>query len=174
MRRLAQELDVWPMSVYRHFRDKEDLLDAVAAAGADLVDLPPARGGWRPQLAALAREAHATLARQPAGLRRRTLISPGVLRLTDAALGALRRAGLSPAQAATAWRAVLGYVVGSIELEAATGTERELQALLLGISEEDHPELSGAAAEVALALAGGAKAFDVGLERVLDGIAPRG
>src|SRR3954451_8011577 len=31
MRRLAQELDVWPMSVYRYFRDKDELVDAVAA-----------------------------------------------------------------------------------------------------------------------------------------------
>ncbi len=38
MRRLAQELDVWPMAVYRYFRDKDELLDAVveqlAAVGA--------------------------------------------------------------------------------------------------------------------------------------------
>ena len=44
MRRLAQELDVWPMSMYRHFRDKEELLDAVAAAGAEDVELPSVRG----------------------------------------------------------------------------------------------------------------------------------
>src|SRR3954447_784796 len=36
MRRLALELDVWPMSVYRYFQDKDALLDAMAAdvAGA--------------------------------------------------------------------------------------------------------------------------------------------
>src|SRR3954453_13226884 len=31
MRRLAQELDVWPMSVYRYFQDKDALLDAMAS-----------------------------------------------------------------------------------------------------------------------------------------------
>src|SRR4051794_11070052 len=31
MRRLAQELDVWPMSVYTYFRDKDELVDAIAA-----------------------------------------------------------------------------------------------------------------------------------------------
>src|SRR5205814_741573 len=31
MRRLAQELDVWPMSVYRYFQDKDALLDAMPA-----------------------------------------------------------------------------------------------------------------------------------------------
>jgi AcrR family transcriptional regulator len=123
MRRLAQELDVWPMSVYRHFRDKEDLLDAVAAAGAEGGDLPPAEGTWRDRTAALAREARALLERQPSGLRRRALASPGLLRLTEAALGTLREAGLAPAAAEVGWRTVLAYALGSIEVEAATGTD---------------------------------------------------
>jgi TetR/AcrR family tetracycline transcriptional repressor len=122
MRRLAQELDVWPMSMYRHFRDKEDLLDAVAAAGAEGVELPPGRGSARKQLSALAAEARASLARQPGDLRRRTLTSPGMLRLRDAALDVLRGSGSSPAEAEIAWRAVLAYVIGSIELDAATET----------------------------------------------------
>lgn len=118
MRRLAQELDVWPMSVYRHFRDKEDLLDAVAAAGAEDVALPRSRGSVRKQLAALAGEARASLARQPPDLRRRTLTSPGMLRLNEAATAALQASDASPADAEIAWRAVLAYVIGSIELDA--------------------------------------------------------
>jgi AcrR family transcriptional regulator len=123
MRRLAQELDVWPMSMYRHFRDKEDLLDAVAAAGAEGVELPRGRGSARKRLAALAAEARASLARQPSQLRRRTLSSPGMQRLTDAALEILRDSGLAPAEADRAWRALLAYVIGSIELDAAGNHE---------------------------------------------------
>ena len=118
MRRLAQELDVWPMSMYRHFRDKEDLLDAVADAGVEGVELPHGRGDARKQVAALAAEARASLARQPPELRRRTLSSPGMQRVTDAALDALGGSGLAPEEAERAWRALLAYVVGSIELEA--------------------------------------------------------
>ena len=172
MRRLAQELDVWPMSVYRHFRDKEDLLDAVAAAGTEGAELPPASGSWREQLPALAEEARTLLARQPSDLRRRTLISAGLLRLTEAALATLREAGFDAAAATTAWRAVLAYVLGSIEFEAATGTERETQAILLAVPDDAHPQIAAAAAELAHALAGGDQAFDEGLERVLDGIRP--
>jgi AcrR family transcriptional regulator len=171
MRRLAQELDVWPMSVYRHFRDKDDLLDAVAAAGAEGVELPRATGPWQARLARLAGEARALFARQPGELRRRTLLSPGVVRLTDAALGLLRETGLSRADAAASWAAVLGYVLGSIELDAGTGGQRETQAALLAASGDEHPELGAAAAEVARALAGGDEAFEAGLERVLRGIA---
>jgi TetR/AcrR family transcriptional regulator, tetracycline repressor protein len=120
MRRLAQELDVWPMSVYRHFRDKEDLLDAVAAAGAEEVAVPRHRGGGPKRVAVLAAEARMLLERQPNELRRRALSSPGLVRLGDAAGETLTESGLAPADAALAWRAVLAYVIGSIELDAAT------------------------------------------------------
>lgn len=170
MRRLAQELDVWPMSVYRHFRDKEDLLDAVAAAGAEGVKLPAADADWRRQVAMLAGEARDLLARQPTELRRRAVLSPGVLGLTDAALRALRGAGLSAAEAATGWHAVLAYVIGSIELEAATPGERDTHAALLSAAGGEHPNLADAAAEVAAALAG-TETFAGGLARVMEGIA---
>jgi AcrR family transcriptional regulator len=128
MRRLAQELDVWPMSVYRHFRDKEDLLDAVAAAGADDVALPAGK-----QLSAFAAEARALLERQPSDLRRRALTSAGLLRLGDAAVEALTEAGVPSAEAAIAWRTVLAYVVGSIEIDGeADAFEEGLERVLRG------------------------------------------
>jgi TetR/AcrR family tetracycline transcriptional repressor len=133
MRRLAQELDVWPMSMYRHFRDKEELLDAVAAAGAEDVELP--RDSGRDRLPALAAQARALLERQPSDLRRRTLASPGMVRLSDAAVEALTQNGVATADAAVAWRTVLAYVVGSIELgsskdEFAQGLERVLRGTI--------------------------------------------
>jgi AcrR family transcriptional regulator len=158
MRRLAQELDVWPMSVYRHFRDKEDLLDAVASASAADMTLPAGGGSWRETLGALAVEARGALTRQPRELRQRTLLSPGLLRLSDAALMALREAGFSPDGAAGAWGTLLAYVIGSIELDSATDVER-------------HPEVAAAAPELVRALSGGDTAFRQGLERLLDGIA---
>ena len=140
MRRLALELDVWPMSMYRHFRDKEDLLDAVAAAGAEDFKLPQGRGSARDQLAALATEARTLLARQPSELRRRALTSPGVLQLSDAATGLLTDTGVPSAEAATVWRAVLAYVIGSIELDAASEASEDafaegLEQVLRGTTE---------------------------------------
>jgi AcrR family transcriptional regulator len=124
MRRLAQELDVWPMSMYRHFRDKEELLDAVAAAGAEGVEVPAGRRSGRDQVEALAIEVRALLERQPSDLRRRALTSPGALRLSDAGVQALTESGVPSAEAEGAWRAVLAYVIGSIELDAvASGAE---------------------------------------------------
>src|SRR4051812_49753279 len=47
MRRLAQELDVWPMSVYRYFQDKDALLDAMAADLIEQLPALPEGGSWR-------------------------------------------------------------------------------------------------------------------------------
>lgn len=135
MRRLAQELDVWPMSMYRHFRDKEELLDAVAAAGAEDVELPSDQGHGRDRLHALAAEARALLERQPSDLRRRTLTSPGLLRLSGAGVEALADSGVAAADATAAWRTLLAYVIGSIELDGSVdefddGLERVLRGTI--------------------------------------------
>ena len=74
---------------------------------------------------AIAKEARDLLARQPTDLRRRALTSPGMRRLSDAATGSLEDAGASPSDAALGWRAVLAYVIGSIELDAATDAASE-------------------------------------------------
>lgn len=48
MRKLGQRLGVDPMAVYRHFRDQEDLFDAVAELLFDQIDLDalPWEGQW--------------------------------------------------------------------------------------------------------------------------------
>src|SRR3954453_17431756 len=68
MRRLAQELDVWPMSVYRYFRDKDELLDAIAAHTAAAVPLGSDAASWREQLTDLLDGARVAMAHDPAGI----------------------------------------------------------------------------------------------------------
>src|SRR3954466_8517319 len=89
MRRLAQELDVWPMSVYRYFQDKDALLDAVAASAAEELELPSRRGSWRTQITQLLNSAREHLSSDPegvAGWLPRAFFEPGALRLSEAAI----------------------------------------------------------------------------------------
>lgn len=52
MRRLAEQLDVWPMSLCRYFHDKEELVLALADAAAAAEDIasPAPSGPWRERM----------------------------------------------------------------------------------------------------------------------------
>src|SRR3954464_2086506 len=114
MRRLAQELDVWPMSVYRYFQDKDALLDAMASdLMAQLPELP-ASGSWRERMHDLLDEVSRRLADAPGLAVRlpRAFLAKGALRLPEAGIAILLDAGFPRAEAASAWRAPGGYHVG--------------------------------------------------------------
>ena len=136
MRRLAEALDVWPMAVYRYFRDKDELLDALADQGV-LVEPPDDAGGWQDRLRELLVAAAATLARHPPALRARFLGPPpsaGALRLERTGIDILAAAGFDERLARRGWRALLAYAVGSASLapdeEASRfGLELLLEAL---------------------------------------------
>jgi TetR/AcrR family transcriptional regulator, tetracycline repressor protein len=123
IRGLAAELGVAPMTLYRHIRDKDDLLDEV-------VDrlLGPA---WRPSAAeddwqawvteAAARLRH-FLVSQPAALHvylRHPVVSPAAVERMNAMMGILRRAGADEQTAERAYGALHTYTLGFAALEAS-------------------------------------------------------
>jgi AcrR family transcriptional regulator len=180
MRRLAQELDVWPMSVYRYFRDKDELLDALVESAADEVpvgvDSDP--DSWRDQIRELLGQTRAALGREPAGLGAlftRAMLTPGALRLSEAGLRILQDAGFGPDEAARAWRALCGYTFGFTAFDdGATPDEaaRRARAALAALPADDYPALTAAADGFAGSLAS-AEELDYGLERLLDGLETR-
>jgi AcrR family transcriptional regulator len=177
MRRLAQKLDVWPMSIYRYFRDKDELLDALADSAAEGLSLPGGRASWRNQMRALLHEARRVLgADQAGGLATRlprAILSPGLLRVSEAGLAILERAGFSRRDAAGAWRALLSYTFG-FATTSVPGSEgeagRRTRAAIAALPDDEYPALSAAADELAAALADDGE-FDRGLDSLLDGLA---
>ena len=114
MRRIAEQLDVWPMSLYRHFQDKDALLDALAAGAAPAAPVALRGRGWRARVGALAADVRALVTAQPSGLGERlTLVleGPAARELDATAHDVLERAGV--ADAATAWRAISTYALGA-------------------------------------------------------------
>jgi AcrR family transcriptional regulator len=65
MRRLGQELGVDPMALYRHVRNKDDLLDGVLAVVVGQMEPAPAGLAWRPGLRELAMNARRVMLRHP-------------------------------------------------------------------------------------------------------------
>ena len=172
MRRLAQELDVWPMSVYRYFQDKDALLDAMTADRVE--ELPELSAGapWRDRMHALLEEAARRLAAAPGLAPRlpRAFLSEGALRLPEAGVAILLEAGFPPDEAASAWRALWSYTFGFATFSA--DSSRAVKAAIAALPEDEYPALAAAGEPVADALASDDE-FATGLDRLLDGLASR-
>jgi AcrR family transcriptional regulator len=124
MRRLADELDAKPMSLYSHVADKDDVLDGVYELILSEVKLPDldrvawqqwVMDGWGAYRRALLSHARATaaVARRPRSTRSGTFVA-----IADASLGALRKSGLGVEHALHVQRALsaltLGLAIGEI------------------------------------------------------------
>jgi AcrR family transcriptional regulator len=138
MRRLAQDLDVWPMSIYRYFHDKDELLAALAEADAEEITPPPASGPWREQMRSLLGQAKVLLERHPASLRPQ-LGGAASDRVRAAGIEILQEAGIEGEEAERAWEALLTHAAGA----AAFGSNLDefdygLDRLLDGLEAKSH------------------------------------
>lgn len=123
IRSLAAGLGVAPMSLYRHIRDKDDLLDEVVDRLLARVWRPAAdQDDWQAWVIEAAASLRRFLVSQPAALHvylRHPVISPAAVERMDAMMGVLRRTGLDEATARSAYGAVHTYTVGFAALEAS-------------------------------------------------------
>jgi AcrR family transcriptional regulator len=102
MRRLGQELGVEAMALYRHVRDKDDILDAAIDAVVGQVDAGEPAGDWRTAMRDLSLAARRVMLAHtwaPRVIVDRKTVGPATLRHVDRVLGILRRGGFSVEQA---------------------------------------------------------------------------
>src|SRR5215471_408565 len=96
MRKLAQELGVDPMALYRHFENKDALLDSVAEMLWAEVELPGSVAGWEALLRSLATSLRALAHTHPHAyvlLCNSRSLSPAMLHLCGSLLEQLQRVG---------------------------------------------------------------------------------
>ncbi len=122
-RKLAQELGVDPMSLYRHFENKDALLDGVAELLWDEVELPGEEVGWQEMLRAVASSLRALAHAHPhayALLLNRQILPLAALRLWDSVLERFQRAGFEQKRAVEVFCTVCSYAMGyaMVELSA--------------------------------------------------------
>ena len=187
MRRVAAELDAAPMSLYRHVRDKDELLLKMMDAAISEVALPEPPADWRNGLEFAARALWTGFRRHPwlpsaLSLTRPQLL-PGALEYSEWVLGVLTRAGWDPLTTFTTHLTVFTFVRGlamNLELEAdaeaasgLTGDEwmgTQESALAALVADGRHPfftqVLSGMDFDMDLDAL-----FEFGLQRLLAGIA---
>ena len=98
MRKLGQELGVEAMALYRHVRDKDDLLDGIADAIVAEIEVPAAGDDWQATLRATILSARDTMLRHPWAARvveSRIQPGPATLRYMEAIFGTLLDGGFS-------------------------------------------------------------------------------
>lgn len=98
MRRLAQELDVVPMALYKHVANKEQLLDGMVETVVREIDGPAEGMGWRDAVRGRVLSARRVLQRHPWArqvFESRTTRTPAVLDYLDSFTGMFLRGGFS-------------------------------------------------------------------------------
>lgn len=174
MRRLAGELGVEAMSLYNHVDGKRDLLEGIVDRVWAEVDLAADEPDWRQGVRRLCRTSRAAMLAHP-WFFQLPVIYGGVarLRVLDATLGHMRRAGVDAAVAYHAQHVIDGFVFGYAWQEVGfTGEEMEERGarMMATVVESqlswllEHAEMHGDPPS--------GDGFDVGLEMILDGIAP--
>lgn len=180
MQRLASELGVGTMSLYRYVPSKEDLTSLMVDAA---IGAPPeigARTGWRAAMEIWARANVNVFERHPwtlALVTRPRVMGPNEVGYLEVGLAALHGTGLEPVEKLNAVLLINGFVRGSAPFLAEPEPDEPQMVswkLLADLGQEERfPNI----VEVMAAAADGRSEADIpfeyGLRRVLDGIAAR-
>jgi TetR/AcrR family tetracycline transcriptional repressor len=129
IRRLAQELDVTPMAVYRHFKNKGDILDGlielvIAEGKATEHDTP----GWQAWIEVTFMRMRASLLHHPGVLPLLgSSASYGLqsLRITERLLGQMRGGGLDADACARGLHLLVSFTLGAVAIEVAAREQQE-------------------------------------------------
>jgi AcrR family transcriptional regulator len=121
MRRVGAELGADPTAVYRHFRNKDELVTAMADRlfGEVMASYPD--GPWREGLRNGMLMGRRVYQRHPGfaeALAATPDDTPNLERIAERVLGLLRKAGLTDADAALYYQLIVNYVAGTGVFEA--------------------------------------------------------
>ncbi len=126
MRKLGSRLGAGATSLYTHVANKDELLELVVDEAFGEIALPadPAPGDWRATMLELCRDIRRIMLRHPwipvtmssTGL---VYLGPNMLRLSEAMLAILDRAGFDDNAADRALNTIFAYTIGTTSTEAA-------------------------------------------------------
>lgn len=98
MRKIAQELGVVPMALYKHVSNKEEILDGMVDVVVGEIDPPPSGTDWKAAIRQRVLSARRALLRHPwtsQVIESRTNPTPAVLEYMDSMIGMFRAGGFS-------------------------------------------------------------------------------
>ena len=179
MRRLAQELSVVPMALYKHVSNKDELLDGMVDIVFGEIESPPIHEDWRSAMRRRAISARDALKRHSwaIGLMETRNPGPANLRNHNAVMGCLREAGFSFETAIHAYSVQDAYIYGFALQEKTLGFETpddageaaQRRARAIGMLDE-YPYLAEIAARLPESGYDNTVEFTWGLDLILDGL----
>jgi AcrR family transcriptional regulator len=181
MRAVATAVGGSPMAIYRHVRDKDELLVLLLDQLAAELPRPPLPSEPRARLEAACRAMRDGLHDHPwivEVLAAGDLIAPSILWLLEEIVGGFLACGLSRAAAADAYRAVWQFTVGELTIRrgldamATLGRPPFVLTVLTSADPADLPALAAVSGEWAAAR--GRDSYGPGLTALLDGLLARG
>jgi AcrR family transcriptional regulator len=179
MRRLAQELGVVPMALYKHVANKDELLDGMVDIVFGEIESPAIHEDWRSAMRRRAISTREALKRHSwaIGLMETQNPGPANLRNHNAVMGCLREAGFSFQTAIHAYSVQDAYIYGFALQEKTLGFDtpgdagRAVQRRAQAIGAlNDYPYLAEIAAKLPKTGYDNALEFAWGLDLILDGL----
>jgi len=178
MRNLADELKTAPMSLYRHVRNKEDLLDGMIDIVFSEIRDPAIGEDWKSELRQRGISAREALLRHRWAIgRMEGRMNPGPESAAhhNATMGCLREAGFSFRDAVHAYSMLDSYTYGFALQERTIPFETpeeaaEMARATVGDMGAQYPYLAEVVEEFAKDGYDYAKEFEFGLDAILDGL----
>ena len=179
MQGIGRRLGVEAMSLYRHVRNKDDILDGMVDLVFAEIELPADRSSWRTVVRARSISARAALRRHPWAItlmESRMAPGPANLRSHEDTLSVLLDSGCSATMATHAYNLVDSYVLGFAlqEVNLPFSNAEELAAvgelLIAQVPADQYPNLVRVSAELFASGFDYADEFEFGLDLILDGI----
>jgi AcrR family transcriptional regulator len=179
MRRLAQDLGVVPMALYKHVANKDELLDGMVDMVFGEIESPAIEDDWRSAMRRRAISAREALKRHSWAIGLMEVRDPGPanLRNHNAVMGCLREAGFSFEESIHAYSVQDAYIYGFALQEntlgfetpgdAAEAVQRRAQAIG---AFDDYPYLAEIATKLPEYGYDNAVEFAWGLDLILDGL----
>jgi len=181
MRKLAEELGVVPMALYKHVAKKEELLDGMIDLVVGEID-PPVRGpDWKSAVRQRILSARRALLRHPWAsrvLESRTNPTPMLLEYMDSMIGIFRAGGFSVDLTHHVMHAIGSRLLGFTQelFDDSRSVDPEMQAIMLREMARKYPyvaEIAGAASHEGESVVGQGcddqYEFEFALDLLLDG-----
>jgi AcrR family transcriptional regulator len=179
MRRLAQELGVVPMALYKHVANKDELLAGMIDIVFSEIDAPSLDADWKSALRSRAISTRAALQRHSwaIGLMETAAPGPANLRNHNAVMGCLRGAGFAFQAAIHAYSVQDAYIYGfalqektlAFENSDSAGEAAQRRADAVGAL-GDYPYLAEIVTQLPQTGYDSTTEFEWGLDLILDGL----